>query len=258
VIELEILEFFRKELEQAFEPMAFDDSKQRFVSTGFFELDKILGGGVPLGGITEIFGDWGVGKSTLAYHIIASAQKTGVLAALIDADNSLEKSYAEACGIRLKELLFSQACNLNLRQVFDIILELVYSDAKLIVLDSLPSLVMPEAENNIVPSTLRAATISRILATLVGLLSRFQTALIVVNHPGGKDSITQGGRAIRRYALVRLQLNRKHFIRKQREKIGFIVSVFVRKNKLAFPYGKTDFALIWGSGLRSLEKKVKC
>jgi len=251
-----ILDFFLKELEQAFGPEAFD-AKRKFISTGFSELDKILGGGVPLGGITEIFGNCGVGKSTLAYHIIASAQEEGLLCALIDADKSLERTYAEACGIRPEELLFSQVCDFSLREVFDIIREAVYSDAKLIVLDSLPALILPEVES-IVLSTLRAATISRILRTLVGLLSRFQTALIVINHPGASDVITQGGRAIRRYALVRLQLSRKHFIRKQGEKIGFIVSVFVRKNKLAFPYGKTDFALIWGSGLRSLEKKVKC
>jgi len=251
VIKLEILESFLRELGRAFEPIA-DDAK--FISTGFLELDKILGGGVPLGGITEIFGDWGVGKSTLAYHIIASAQKKGVLACLIDADKSLERTYAEACGIKADELLFSQACDFSLRQVFDVIREVVYSDAKLIVLDSLPACVMPE-EESIFPSTLRAATVSRILSTLVGLLSRFQAALIVINHPGAKDSITQGGRAIRRYALVRLQLRRKRFIRKQGKRIGFIVSVFVRKNKLAFPYGRTDLALIWGSGLRSLGER---
>src|SRR6185503_5120799 len=194
------------------------DFKVEVISTGSLALDLALGvGGLPRGRIAEIYGPEGAGKSTLAYHVVASAQKLGGIAAYIDVEHALDKDHAESCGINVQELLISQPDTGE--QALEICDALVRSNAvDVIVVDSVAALV-PRAEiegemGDSLPG-LQARLMSQALRKLTGSISKSKAAVIFVNQirmkigvMSGSPETTSGGRALKFYSSVRLDIRR--------------------------------------------------
>ena len=225
------------------------------VSTGSLGLDLALGiGGIPRGRITEIFGPESAGKSTLAQHIIAEAQKTGGLAAYIDVEHALEANYARALGVKIDDLLVSQPDTGE--QALEIVEALVRSNAvDVIVIDSVAALV-PRAEiegdmGDSLPG-LQARLMSQALRKLTGAIAKTRTAVVFVNQLRekvgvvfGNPEVTPGGRALKFYSSVRLDIRRIESLKQGQQVIGNRVRTRVVKNKVAppFPHGGVRHAV---------------